>query len=228
MCCHPMTARPRGLGPASGGSCRTPSLWRRTASSQSSVFVVNSLCASSSSSDSHSHSDPNRTQHLGAAHSTARHDSHRVHCHHQIGHIRELKSYTVIFHRNLKTKYLPQKQTIEKSKHDKNGQRRLDTSTTLQKCKRWFCFCRLCFFFSHVGRGGAVSFHHIPVHRWISSELASFLDLFWGIKHGQRTGAPWGKMAVTGWGASRDWATRHKQPQHTKVWSLQRVRAHTS
>lgn len=136
MCCHPMTARPRGLGPASGGSCRTPSLWRRTASSQSSVFVVNSLCASSSSSDSHSHSDPNRTQHLGAAHSTARHDSHRVHCHHQIGHIRELKSYTVIFHRNLKTKYLPQKQTIEKSKHDKNGQRRLDTSTTLQKCKR--------------------------------------------------------------------------------------------
>lgn len=155
MCCHPMTARPRGPGaglwwePQDGGVLRSGG--ERPPPKARSLWLIRS--ASSSSSDSHSHSDPNRTQHLGAAHSTARHDSHRVHCHHQIGHIRKLKSYTVIFHRNLKTKYLPQKQTIEKSKHDKNGQRRLNTSTTLQKCKRWFCFRHLCFFFSCVGRG---------------------------------------------------------------------------
>lgn len=120
MCCHPMTARPEASGrPPVGAAGLLRFGGERPPPKARSLWLIRS--ASSSSSDSHSHSDPNRTQHLGDAHSTARHDSHRVHCHHQIGHIRELKSYTVIFHRNLKTKYLPQKQTIEKSKHDKKN-----------------------------------------------------------------------------------------------------------
>ncbi len=75
------------------------------------------------------------------------HDSHQVHlhCRHQIRHTRELKlkSYTIIFH-IISNQISTTETNYRKNKHDKNDQCWLNTSTTLQKCKCWFCF-RLVF-----------------------------------------------------------------------------------
>lgn len=91
------------------------------------------------------------------------HDSHQVHCRHQIRHTRELnlKSYTIIFHRNFETKYLPQKQTIEKNKHDKKWSvltKYIYNFTKMQMLILFSpCFCAFFFFkvLSHVGLEGS-------------------------------------------------------------------------
>lgn len=122
MCCHPMTACPKAPGgdcgaslwlePQDGGvlhsSRRIHSAGEQSPFKHQSLWLIHSTSSSSSlipfSIQTGHNTSVLLTVLLHYNNNNNNHDSHRVHlhCHHQIRHIRELKSYTVIFHINLK------------------------------------------------------------------------------------------------------------------------------
>ncbi len=161
------------------------------------------------------------------------HDSHqdRLHCRHQIRHIRELKSYTIIFHiisnqiSTTETNYR-KKQTWQKwsvlTKY-------IYHFTKMQMLILFFCLVFVLFSSQMLARKGAVFTSLLPS---VVMDLIQVSLSFWTLSRAKSTystvehcRARWQLLAgghrITG-------ATRHKQPQHTQRHGLFNKHADTT
>lgn len=108
----------------------------------------------------------------------------------------KLKSYTIIFH-IISNQISTTETNYRKNKHDRNDQCWLNTSTTSQKCKCWFCF-RLVFvlFFSPLVYWLGREQLHVTTPECdggFNTSQPPFLDSFWGIERVQCGGSTVGQ-----------------------------------